>query len=76
MDNLTSNPKLFTDDTSSFSTVTDPIVTINQINNDLHNISTWANQWKRNFNPDTSKQAEEVMFSRKGYCSSSACFQQ
>ena len=41
-DNLVSNPKLFADDTSLFSTVTDPNVTANQINNDLHNISTWA----------------------------------
>ena len=63
--NLVSNPKLFADDTSLFSTVTDPNVTANQINNDLHNISTWAYQWKMNFNPDTSKQAQEVLFSRK-----------
>ena len=63
-DNLVSNPKLFADDTSLFSTVTDPNVTANQINNDLHNISTWAYQWKMNFNPDTSKQAQ-VLFSRK-----------
>ena len=39
LDNLVSNPKLFTDDTSLFFTVTDPNVTANQINNDLHNIS-------------------------------------
>ena len=26
-----------------------------------------------NFNPDTSKQAQGVLFSRKGYCSSSTC---
>ena len=56
---------MFADDTSLFSTVTDPNVTANQINNDLHNISTWAYQWKMNFNPDTSKQAQEVLFSRK-----------
>ena len=37
-DSLTSNPKLFADDASSFSTVTDPNVTANQIDNDLHNI--------------------------------------
>ena len=59
-DNLVSNPKLFADDTSLFSTVTDPNVTANQINND-----TRAYQWKMNFNPDTSKQAQEVLFSRK-----------
>ena len=68
-DNLVSNSKLLTDDTS-ISTVTDPNVTANQINNDLHNISTWAYQWKMNFNPDTTKQAQEVLFSRKGYRSS------
>ena len=64
-DSLVSNPKLFAGDTSLFSTVTDPNVTTNQINNDLHNISTWAYQWKINFNPGTSKQAQEVLFSGK-----------
>ena len=63
-DNLVSNSKLLTDDTS-ISTVTDPNVTANQINNDLHNISTWAYQWKMNLNPDTSKQAPEVIFNLK-----------
>ena len=63
-DNLVSNPKLFADD-KLFSTVTDPNVAANKINNDLHNISTWAYQWKMNFNSDTSKQAHEVLFSRK-----------
>ena len=62
LDNLVSNPKLFTDGTSLFSTVTNPNVTVNQINNDLHN-STWVYQMKMNFNPDTSKQAQEVLFS-------------
>ena len=55
-DNLVSNPKLLADETSLFSTVTDPNVMPNQINNDLHNISTWVYQCKMNFNPDTSKQ--------------------
>ena len=64
-DNLTSNPKFFADDTSLFSTVTDTNATANQINNDLHNISTWAHLWKMNFNSDTSKQAHEIIFSRK-----------
>ena len=54
---------MFTDDTSLFSTVTNPNVTANQINNDLHN-STWSYQIKMKFNPDTSKQAQEVLFSR------------
>ena len=64
-DNLVSNPKLLADETSLFSTATDRNVTADQINNDLHNISTWAYQWKMNFNSDTSKQAHEVLFSRK-----------
>ena len=64
-DKLVSNPKLFADDTSSFSTVTDLNIMANQINNDLHNVSTWAYLCKINFNPTTSKQAQEVIFSRK-----------
>ena len=56
---------MFSDDTSLFSTVKDPNITANQINNDLHNISTWDYQWKMNFNHDTSKQAQEVLFSSK-----------
>ena len=38
--------------------------TIN-LNNDLNKIKNWAIQWKMNFNPDPSKQAQEVIFSRK-----------
>ena len=56
---------MFADDASLFSTVTDSNVSANQINNDLHNISTWPYQWKINFNPDTSKKAQEVIFSCK-----------
>ena len=55
LDNLTSNPKLYVDDTSVFFTITDPNAKENQINNVLHNIDTWAHQWKMNFNPDTSE---------------------
>ena len=28
-------------------------------------ISNWAFQWKMRFNPDSNKQAQEVIFSRK-----------
>ena len=35
------------------------------LNNDLRKISNWAFQWKMSFNPDPSKQAQEVIFSRK-----------
>ena len=62
--NLSSNPKLFADDTLLFSTVHD----INQyginLNDDLEKISSWAFQWKMSFNPDINKQVE-VIFSCK-----------
>ena len=48
-----------------FSTVTDPSITANQINNDLHNTNTSTCQRKMNFNPDTSKQLHEVICSHK-----------
>ena len=34
-------------------------------NNNLNKIRNWTIQWKMNFNPDPSKQAQEVIFSRK-----------
>ena len=37
----------------------------NELNNDLKKVSDWACQWKMSFNFDTSKQAQEVIFSRK-----------
>ena len=36
---------------------------IKGLNNDLVEISSWAYQWKMSFNPDPSKQAQEVIFS-------------
>ena len=65
IDGLLSNPKLFADDTSIFSVVNDILHSSNKINEDLLKISKWAYQWKMSFNPDISKQAQEVIFSRK-----------
>ena len=64
-DNLQCNPKLFADDTSLFSTVKVPERTANHLNNDLKEINKWAFQWKMSFNPDPTKQAQEVIFSRE-----------
>ena len=64
-DNLQCNPKLFADDTSLISIVKDPESTANNLNNDLTEINKWAFQWKMNFNPDPTKQAQEVIFSRE-----------
>ena len=62
---LQSSVKLFADDTSLFSTVYDPNMSADQLNKDLKKISDWAYKWKMIFNPDFSKQAQEVIFSRK-----------
>ena len=64
-DGLTSNPKLFADDTSLFSVIHNINSTANDLNSDLIKISNLAFQWKIRFNSDPSKQAQEVIFSRK-----------
>ena len=56
---------MFADDTSLFSIVYDINASTHDLNNDLEIISDWAHQWKMSFNPDPSKQAQEVIFSRK-----------
>ena len=63
---LKSKSKLFADDTSLFSVAHDLNTSASDINNDfLKLISDWAFQWKMSFNPDPSKQAQEIIFSRK-----------
>ena len=64
-DGLSSNPKLFADDTSLFSVAHNANTTPKELNNDLVKINRWAYQWKMSFNPDPSKQIQEVIFSRK-----------
>ena len=63
--NLSTNVKLFADDTSLFSIVNDANKSFQNLSNDLCVISNWAYEWKMSFNPDRSKQAQEVIFSRK-----------
>ena len=65
--NIKSNIKFFADDTMLFSVVKDPILSAGDLNHDLDIISHWAHQWKMEFNPDPTKQATEVLFSRKKY---------
>ena len=63
---LKSNAKLFADDTSPlFTIVKDEKKSANVLNNDLTLISEWAFNWKMLFNPDPTKPAQEVLFSRK-----------
>ena len=62
---LTTNRKLFADNTSLFSVVQDNQASANDLNKDLEIINNWAFQYKMNFNPDPTKQAHEVIFSHK-----------
>ena len=65
-DNLESVAKLFADDKSPFSAVYNPLLSAGIMKKDLIKISKLANQWRMSFiNPDITKQAQEVIFSRK-----------
>ena len=64
-DNLSTNVKLFADDTSLFSVVHDIATSSCDLNCDLNRVSEWGFQWKMSFNPEPSKQAQEVIFTRK-----------
>ena len=64
-DNLSTNVKLFTDDTSLFSVVHNITASSCDLNDDLNRVREWPFQWKMSFNPEPSKQAQEVIFTRK-----------
>ena len=62
---LNSEVKLFADDTFLFSIVNCANTSASTLNRDLLKIQDWAYEWKMSFNPDRTKQAQEVIFSRK-----------
>ena len=61
-DGLSSNAKLFADDTSLFSIVHDINTAAIESNSDVKKINDCTFKWK---NPDRNKQAQEIIFSRK-----------
>ena len=65
LDNIQSTCKIFADDTSLFSYVSDKSTSQRELNKDLQAISNWASQLKMQFNPDPNKQIQEVYFSKK-----------
>ena len=65
VDNISSEAKLFSDDTSLFTVVYDVDIVANKLNRYLEIISTWAYQWKMQFNLDKNKQVIQVIFSQK-----------
>ena len=64
-DSLTSTAKLFTDDTSLFSVVHNVNTSAKDLNDDLKKVNNLNFQSKMSFNPDLSKQTQEVIFSQK-----------
>ena len=64
-DNISSQMRLFADDSSLFTPVKGVNETNVKLNQDLQTITNWAYQWKMVFNPDITKQAVEVIFSFK-----------
>ena len=75
-DSLSTTAKLFADDTSLYSIVQNVNTSASHLSSDLSKISNWAFQWKMSFDPDPSKKAQEVIFSRKVQktCHPSICF--
>ena len=47
-----------------FSIVKDPVISANDLNHDLDVIYQWAYRWKMEFNPDPTKHATEILFTR------------
>ena len=62
---ISSNMRLFADDSSLFIKVRDVGESHAQLMDDLDKITNWARQWKMEFNPDITKQAIEVIFSHR-----------
>ena len=62
---ITSRSKSFAGDISLFSKVLDPKESTKKLNFDLEKVKKSAFQWKKKFNTDPSKQANEVIFYRK-----------
>ena len=56
---------LFADDTSLFGIVNCVNTSASTVNSDLLKMQDWAYQGKMSFNPDRTKQAQEIIFSRK-----------
>ena len=50
-----------------FSVMKDSISASVTLNEDLNLIYNWGYAWKMSFNPDPSKQAKEITFSKKRY---------
>ena len=61
-DGLTTNAKFFADDTLFSPVFNDFMSSSASLNNNSLKISQWAYQWKMIFDPDVSKQFQQVIF--------------
>ena len=61
---MSSNVKLFPEDTSLFSVIRDVNASPRELSDELEKINEWVFQGKMSFNPDHNKEAQEVIFSR------------
>ena len=59
---ISSTKNVFADDTSILNDID---FSEHDLNSDLRKISMWVYQWKVSFNPDVSKQAQEVIFFKR-----------
>ena len=64
-DLLSTNAKLFADNKSLFFVIDDSQTSANDLNKGLEMTHNCPFQWKMNFNRDSTKQVQEVFFSRK-----------
>ena len=64
-DNFISIAKLFADDRSIIYITNNINDVTEEISNELNRISYLLYQWRIMFNPDITKQAQKVIFSRK-----------
>lgn len=62
VNDISSNIKLFADDTSLYIVVDNPLTAATSLNSDLDRIHSWANTWLVSFNPEKTK---TITFSRK-----------
>ena len=62
IEEIESDILIFADDTSLFSTGSDPVETAKQLNRDLEKIQKWGDKWKVTFN---AKKTKEMIFSSK-----------
>ena len=63
--NLSTNVKLFADDVSLFFVVHNITISSCDLNYDLNRVREWGFQWNMSLNPEPSKQAQEVILTRK-----------